>query len=66
MIITSIFCIPFLHSIGTSDIGENQKAKSARMWLVVKPFVNGGVSGMLATCLIQPIDMIKVRKTFVF
>lgn len=27
----------------------------------VKPFVNGGASGMLATCIIQPIDMVKVR-----
>ncbi|KAG6705041.1 hypothetical protein I3842_07G162700 [Carya illinoinensis] len=25
------------------------------------PFVNGGTSCMLTTCVIQPIDMIKVR-----
>lgn len=25
------------------------------------PFINGGLSGMFATCVIQPIDMIKVR-----
>ncbi|KAK6840560.1 hypothetical protein PG990_007409 [Apiospora arundinis] len=25
------------------------------------PFVNGGLSGMVATCCIQPVDMIKVR-----
>jgi hypothetical protein len=25
------------------------------------PFVNGGVSGMIATSIIQPIDMVKVR-----
>uniref|UniRef100_A0A7N0ZV67 Uncharacterized protein n=1 Tax=Kalanchoe fedtschenkoi TaxID=63787 RepID=A0A7N0ZV67_KALFE len=31
------------------------------VWHTVKPFVNGGASGMLATCVIQPIDMIKVR-----
>ena len=30
-------------------------------WLAAKPFVNGGLSGMLATTIIQPIDMIKVR-----
>lgn len=30
-------------------------------WKTVKPFVNGGASGMLATCIIQPIDMVKVR-----
>lgn len=31
------------------------------VWKTVKPFVNGGSSGMLATCIIQPIDMVKVR-----
>jgi len=30
-------------------------------WKAVKPFVNGGVSGMGATCCIQPLDIIKVR-----
>lgn len=30
-------------------------------WKTIKPFFNGGVSGMLATCVIQPIDMVKVR-----
>lgn len=37
-----------------------EKPKSGGVWPTVKPFVNGGVSGMLATCVIQPIDMIKV------
>lgn len=38
------------------------KLKShAGVWSTVKPFVNGGASGMLATCVIQPIDMIKAR-----
>lgn len=37
-----------------------EKPKSAGVWPTVKPFVNGGASGMLATCVIQPIDMIKV------
>lgn len=36
-----------------------QAATSA--WSVAKPFVNGGASGMLATCIIQPVDMVKVR-----
>ncbi|KMZ59903.1 Mitochondrial carrier family [Zostera marina] len=36
-------------------------AAAAGVWSTVKPFVNGGSSGMLATCVIQPIDMIKVR-----
>lgn len=31
-------------------------------WKASKPFVLGGASGMLATCVIQPIDMIKVQK----
>lgn len=31
------------------------------VWAAAKPFVNGGASGMLSTCLIQPIDMVKVR-----
>lgn len=26
----------------------------------IQPFVIGGLSGMFATCIIQPIDMIKV------
>ena len=29
------------------------KLMSAAVWPTVKPFVNGGVSGMLATCVIQ-------------
>lgn len=41
---------------------ENPNSKKAgALWYVVKPFVNGGASGMLATSVIQPIDMIKVR-----
>ena len=27
----------------------------------IKPFIIGGSSGMLSTCVIQPIDMVKVR-----
>ncbi|KAK7267623.1 hypothetical protein RIF29_20301 [Crotalaria pallida] len=41
-------------------MGDEKKPKVG-VWPTVKPFVNGGVSGMLATCVIQPIDMIKVR-----
>ena len=39
-----------------------EKAKSGRggVWPTIKPFVNGGASGMLATCVIQPLDMVKV------
>jgi solute carrier family 25 oxoglutarate transporter 11 len=27
---------------------------------IVQPFLIGGLSGMFATCIIQPVDMIKV------
>src|SRR4029453_13663879 len=27
----------------------------------ILPFVNGGISGMVATSVVQPVDMIKVR-----
>lgn len=30
-------------------------------WTAIKPYVNGGLSGMSATCIIQPVDMVKVR-----
>jgi len=31
------------------------------VWKATKPFVTGSLSGMFATCCIQPIDMVKVR-----
>lgn len=31
------------------------------VWKAIKPYFNGGLSGMGATCIIQPIDMVKVR-----
>ena len=43
-----------------SSMADDKKSKSAGVWPTVKPFVNGGASGMLATCVIQPIDMVKV------
>jgi solute carrier family 25 oxoglutarate transporter 11 len=30
-------------------------------WQQIEPFVLGGASGMAATCVIQPMDMVKVR-----
>ncbi|KAJ3030287.1 UNVERIFIED_CONTAM: hypothetical protein HDU68_009558 [Siphonaria sp. JEL0065] len=36
-------------------------APSHSLWAVCQPFVFGGLSGMTATTVIQPIDMIKVR-----
>lgn len=38
-----------------------EKPKAVSVWSKIKPFVNGGASGMAATCVIQPIDMVKVR-----
>lgn len=38
---------------------DTRKTKST-LWTTVKPFLNGGLSGMGATCVIQPVDMIKV------
>ncbi|KAJ4970124.1 hypothetical protein NE237_003223 [Protea cynaroides] len=38
-----------------------EKQQTGGVWPTVKPFLNGGASGMLATCVIQPVDMIKVR-----
>jgi len=36
-------------------------AKDNPVWKASKPFVTGSMSGMFATCCIQPMDMIKVR-----
>ena len=40
-------------------MGEKSPAKG--VWEAAKPFFNGGLSGMGATCVIQPVDMVKVR-----
>lgn len=50
--------------IQKKKMGEEKKPQSAGVWPTVKPFVNGGASGMLATCVIQPIDMIKVMQIY--
>ena len=39
----------------------DSKPATAGAWATAKPFVNGGLSGMAATTIIQPIDMVKVR-----
>ena len=52
------------HFATTHTHKQNAQQSLATMsdaWKTVKPFVNGGASGMFATCLIQPIDMVKVR-----
>ncbi|KAL4450703.1 hypothetical protein ABPG77_001059 [Micractinium sp. CCAP 211/92] len=38
-----------------------QKKPLNPVWAAAKPFVNGGLSGMISTVIIQPIDMVKVR-----
>lgn len=40
---------------------SEKKAPLNPIWAACKPFVNGGASGMLATCIMQPVDMVKVR-----
>lgn len=35
--------------------------KSASAIAKAKPFIIGGLSGCIATCCIQPVDMVKVR-----
>lgn len=47
-----------------ADAKQQQLKSPVGVWPTVKPFVNGGASGMLATCVIQPIDMIKVPIVF--
>jgi len=37
------------------------KPKGNPTWNYLEPFVFGGLSGMFATCCIQPLDMVKVR-----
>lgn len=38
-----------------------EQKKPGAVWNTVKPFMNGGLAGMGATCVIQPVDMVKVR-----
>lgn len=33
----------------------------SKAWKTAEPFVLGGLSGIIATTVVQPIDMIKVR-----
>ena len=33
-----------------------------KAWQTMKPFVNGGLSGIGATCVIQPLDIVKARR----
>ncbi|KAJ3288195.1 hypothetical protein HDU79_005024 [Rhizoclosmatium sp. JEL0117] len=40
---------------------SSKTSTSPTLWAIAQPFVFGGVSGMAATTIIQPIDMVKVR-----
>lgn len=37
-----------------------QSSSSSKILDIIQPFIIGGLSGMFATCIIQPVDMIKV------
>ncbi|MCO5596871.1 hypothetical protein L7F22_050941 [Adiantum nelumboides] len=41
-------------------MASSDKPQTSKAWAAAKPFVNGGVFGMLATCVIQPLDIVKV------
>jgi len=43
---------------------NKQKQMNSGVWATIKPFVNGGASGMMAISVIQPVDMIKVELLF--
>ncbi|KAI6244614.1 putative mitochondrial 2-oxoglutarate/malate carrier protein [Erysiphe necator] len=44
-----------------SSVASNAKFLDSSLIRSALPFINGGVSGIVATTVIQPIDMVKVR-----
>ena len=38
-----------------------EQKKNTSFFTTIRPFIFGGVSGMTATAIIQPVDMLKVR-----
>lgn len=44
-----------------ADASAAQPSALASVWAAVKPFVNGGASGMTAMCFMQPVDVVKTR-----
>lgn len=43
-------------------VPENKMPKPhTGLWFTIKPFFIGGLSGMIATACIQPLDTVKVR-----
>ena len=53
--------LPFFRPLFRQKKMTDAKPATAGAWATAKPFVNGGLSGMAATTIIQPIDMVKVR-----
>lgn len=43
-----------------STPAKPQESFGDRFAKAAQPFVIGGLSGMFATCIIQPVDMVKV------
>lgn len=41
-------------------MAATKQSTGGSVWQTVKPFVNGGVAGISATCVIQPVDIVKV------
>lgn len=42
------------------SLPKKPASSSDKILDAIQPFVIGGLSGMFATCIIQPVDMIKV------
>lgn len=43
-----------------SNSSPASKSSTDKFLDSIQPFVIGGVSGILATCIIQPVDMVKI------
>lgn len=43
-----------------TEVKKGEKSATDKFIDGVQPFAIGGLSGMLATCIIQPVDMIKI------
>ena len=50
-----------MRTVSYLQMTDLQRKDLSPAWKATKPFLNGGLSGMAATCIIQPIDMVKVR-----
>ena len=48
-------------SPSASSTAPPPAAEKNKYWVAAKPFVTGSLAGSLSTCVIQPMDMVKVR-----